>query len=186
MAHDAHAGVGGEHALQAGLGLVGAVGQDHHAGVEGVAHADPAAVVEADPAGTVHGVDHRVEDGPVGDGVGAVLGRGAVAQNLDLAQGDRRNRGDVGALGTVGHTVAQPVDHRRPMATPSQEAVRLFLKNPAGARTPLHHLAADHPITGDNPKFSLWSDDDSAAMAENYASDLATLRADLGEDFLTP
>ena len=79
-----------------------------------------------------------------------------------------------------------PAINRRPMATPSQEAVRLFLKNPAGARTPLHHLAADHPITGDNPKFSLWSDDDSAAMAENYASDLATLRADLGEDFLTP
>ena len=46
-----------------------------------------------------------------GNGVGAVLGGGAVAQHLGLAQGNGRNARDVGSLGPEGHAVAAvPVD----------------------------------------------------------------------------
>ena len=51
----------------------------------------------------------QVDD--AGNGVGAVLGRRAVAQHLGLAQGDRRNARDVGPLGSESHAVAAvPVD----------------------------------------------------------------------------
>ena len=41
-------------------------------GVDGVADADPSAVVDSDPGGTRGDVEHGVEDGPVGHGVGSV------------------------------------------------------------------------------------------------------------------
>ena len=50
-----------------------------------------------------------------GDGVGAVLGRRAVAQHLDLPQRDRRDGRDVGALRSVGDAVADPGDDRAPV-----------------------------------------------------------------------
>ena len=81
VAHDAGAGVGGEHALEAGRGLRRAVGDHHHAGVDRVAHADAAAVVDGDPGGAGHGVEERVQDRPVGHRVGAV------AHGLGLAVG---------------------------------------------------------------------------------------------------
>ena len=52
----------------------------------------------------------ELEVDDAGDGVRAVLCRGAVAQNLDLAKGDRRDDGDVRPLGAVRDAVAQPGD----------------------------------------------------------------------------
>ena len=49
MAHDAGAGVVGEHALQPRAPVVGAVGHDLGAGVDGAADAHAAAVVDGDP-----------------------------------------------------------------------------------------------------------------------------------------
>ena len=85
VAHDAHAGVGREHALEALRRLVGAVGDDDHAGVDRVADPDAAAVVDADPGRARRHVDERVQDRPVGDRVGAVAHR----LGLAVRRGDR-------------------------------------------------------------------------------------------------
>ncbi len=74
--------------------------------------------------------------------------------------------------------------NRRPMATPSGQAVDAYLANPQGGAAAITHLAADHPITGDNPRFSLWSQAEEAALNDIYQADLATLRDDLAEDFI--
>src|SRR5699024_9532065 len=91
VADDAHAGVAGEHALQAPGGLVGAVGHDDLAGVQAIAHADPAAVMEAHPTRPASDVEHGVSDRPVGARVAAVLHR------LGLAVG----AGDAAAIQAV-------------------------------------------------------------------------------------
>ena len=57
VAHDAGAGVVPQHALQPPRGIVGAVGDDHHAGMLRIAHADAAAVVERDPGRAAGGVE---------------------------------------------------------------------------------------------------------------------------------
>ena len=49
VAQDARRRVGRQHALEPVAGVVGAVGDDDHAGVDGVADADAAAVVDAHP-----------------------------------------------------------------------------------------------------------------------------------------
>ena len=46
-----------------------------------------------------------------GNGVRAVLCGRAIAQDFHALEGDRRDRGDVGALRAIGNAVAQPVDH---------------------------------------------------------------------------
>jgi hypothetical protein len=51
MAHDAHAGVGGQHTFDACRGFSSPIRHDHHAGMLAVADAHAAAVMEADPAG---------------------------------------------------------------------------------------------------------------------------------------
>ena len=86
VADDAHAGIGGQDALQARGGLGRSVGDDHHAGVERVADADAAAVVEADPGGAGGGVDEGVEDRPVGDRVRAVAHRLGLAVRADATE----------------------------------------------------------------------------------------------------
>src|SRR5207237_4654229 len=73
VADDAHAGVGGQHALEAGGGFGSAVGYDDLAGVDAVTDAHAAAVVHRYPGGPANGVEQGVEDGPVSDGVAAVL-----------------------------------------------------------------------------------------------------------------
>ena len=73
MADDAHAGVDGQDPFQAFGRFRRAVGDNDLPGVQAVADAHAAAVVEADPGRAAGGVDQRVEDGPVGDGVGAVF-----------------------------------------------------------------------------------------------------------------
>ena len=73
MAGDSDAGIVGEDALEADFHFAGSVGNDDLSGVEGLAHTDSAAMVEGDPGGSGGGVEHGVQEGPVGDGVGAVF-----------------------------------------------------------------------------------------------------------------
>lgn len=75
---------------------------------------------------------------------------------------------------------------RRPMATPSRDAVNTFLSARKHGAADLLRFERDHPISADNPKFTLWSKTESAALFEAYQTDLAALRRDLGEDFLSP
>lgn len=75
---------------------------------------------------------------------------------------------------------------RRPMATPSADAIAAFRSKSRRRRKPLDHLAKEHPITDQNPKFSLWSAAQAKALTEIYEDDVAALRRDLGEDFLRP
>src|SRR6185436_2691955 len=72
VADDAGAGIVAQHQGQPEGGVVGAVGHNLGAGVDGAAHADAAAVVDGDPGGAAGDVQQGVQDGPVGDGVGAV------------------------------------------------------------------------------------------------------------------
>jgi len=75
---------------------------------------------------------------------------------------------------------------RRPMATPSVDAIAAFRSKSRKRRKPLDHLARKHPITDQNPKFSLWSTAQAKALTEIYKHDVEALRRDLGEDFLHP
>ena len=99
---------------------------DHHAGVLRIAHADAAAVVERHPSRARRGVEQRVEQRPVADGVAAVL------HALGLAVG----RGDAAAV----EMVAADDDRRRDFAVPHHlvegepEAVALAEADPADAR----------------------------------------------------
>src|SRR5262245_27076843 len=70
---DADTGVVGEHALEADPHLRRSVGDDDLARVQRVADADAAAVMERDPRRAARAVEHRVEDRPVRDRIGAVL-----------------------------------------------------------------------------------------------------------------
>ena len=72
VAGDTHPGIGREHALEPLGRVVGPVGDDDHARVDGVADPDPAPVVHAHPSRARGDVHERVQDRPVGDRVRAV------------------------------------------------------------------------------------------------------------------
>ena len=127
MPDHAHARVVGEDPLDLRCGEVGAVGDADLPGVQRATHADAAAVVERHPGGTRCGVHQRVEDGPVGDRVGAVLHplrlavrrRDRAAVEVVAADHDRRLQ-LTGAHhlvelqpGQVALAVPQPADARR-------------------------------------------------------------------------
>ncbi len=67
VTHDPGSRVIVQHAGDALGGLIGAVADDHHAGVLGEAHADAAAVVQGNPGGAAGGVQQGVQQRPVGD-----------------------------------------------------------------------------------------------------------------------
>ena len=75
VAHDARAGIGRQHSLQPLGRIVGAVGDDDHPCMDRVADAHASPVMDAHPRRTRGGVEKGVEDGPVGDRVGAVAHR---------------------------------------------------------------------------------------------------------------
>lgn len=79
----------------------------------------------------------------------------------------------------------QPV-RRQPMATPSMAAIEAFQNVARRRRPPMEAFATEHPISESNPKFSLWSAAQTAALTEMYEADLAELRRDFGEEFLRP
>jgi hypothetical protein len=70
--HDPHPRVRGEHPLQAPLSGNGSVHDDHLAGVLAESDSHSAAMVEADPGRPSDRIDQRVEDRPVGHGIGSV------------------------------------------------------------------------------------------------------------------
>src|SRR6185369_9506614 len=115
-----------QHSLQPPSGIVGAVGNDHHAAVLRIAHADAAAVVERDPGRARRGVEEGVEQWPVADNVAAVL------HAFGLAIG----RGDAATV----EMVAADHDRRRHFAAPHHlvegeaEPMSLPKANPADAR----------------------------------------------------
>ncbi len=72
MTHHPGARVVAQHPADAAGRIVAAITDDHHTGVLGEAHADPATVVQGDPGRPAGCVEQGVEQRPVGDGVGAV------------------------------------------------------------------------------------------------------------------
>src|SRR5690606_40466391 len=68
-----------ENAAEALGGLIAAVGDDHHARVLRIAHADAAAVVERHPGRAARGVEERVEEGPVAHSIAAIAHRFGLA-----------------------------------------------------------------------------------------------------------
>ncbi len=108
----AYAGVVVEDAGDFAGGHLGSVGDGDLAGVERVAHAYSAAVVEADPGGAGSGIEQRVEDGPVSNGVAAVehlfsfaIGAGDGA-GVEVVAADGDGRGDLSLLHEVVHRFA--------------------------------------------------------------------------------
>ena len=85
VAHHTHAGIGGQHALQAAGCLRRAVCHDHLPGMLAVANAHPASVVEGYPGCAAHGVDQGVQDGPIADRIAAILH----PLGLPVGRGDR-------------------------------------------------------------------------------------------------
>jgi hypothetical protein len=60
VTNHAQARVAGEHAFEAPLGFVGAIGHHYHSGMLRITDADTSAVVDGDPGGAGGGVDQRV------------------------------------------------------------------------------------------------------------------------------
>src|SRR5580693_7821746 len=72
MARNTQAWIGSEHALEAARGFRSAIRHDDLPGVDAVANANAAAVMDTDPGGSAYGVNERVQQRPIGDGVGTV------------------------------------------------------------------------------------------------------------------
>ncbi len=73
MAHHAHTWVVGQHSFDALRHFLGTIGADDLAGMLGVANAHAAAVVYGNPRGSAGCVHKRIQQRPVGDGIGAIL-----------------------------------------------------------------------------------------------------------------
>ena len=72
VAHDAGARIIPQDAGDAGVGFLRSVADDHEAGVLRVPHPNAATVMEAYPGRAAGGVEQRIEQGPVADGIGTV------------------------------------------------------------------------------------------------------------------
>src|SRR5579863_5368336 len=72
MPRDADAGVIVQHALDPASGVVGPVGDGDLPCMQRVAHAHAATMMEADPRCTGSRIEQRVENRPVGDGIGPI------------------------------------------------------------------------------------------------------------------
>ena len=83
------------------------------------------------------------------DRVGAVLRRGAVAQDLDLAQRGRRNGRDVRPLGAVGHAPEPDQDRRAVAALAVDENERVVVGQVAQAGRPHQRRGAADRMRGD-------------------------------------
>ena len=82
-----------ENATEPFLCEIGAVGYDHHAGVQAVADAHTAPVMKTYPARAPRGVEQRIKDWPVGDRVAAVFHRFGFAVRRRDASGVKVSRG---------------------------------------------------------------------------------------------
>src|SRR6185437_13980298 len=72
VAHHARSWVVPQHAGDAGVGFLRSVADDHETGVLRVPHPNAATVMEAYPGRAAGGVEQRIEQGPVADGIGTV------------------------------------------------------------------------------------------------------------------
>ena len=84
-----------------------------------------------------------------GDGVRAVLRRGAVAQHLHLPQGDRRDGRDVGSLRAVRHTAEPDEDRRAVAALAVDQHQRVVVGEVAQAGRPHERRRAADRVRGD-------------------------------------
>ncbi len=84
-----------------------------------------------------------------GDGIGAVLRRGAVAQHFHLPQGDRRNGRDVRTLRAVGHAAEPDEDRRAVAALAVDQHQRVVVGEVAQARRPYERGGAADRVRGD-------------------------------------
>src|SRR3712207_4299226 len=110
-----------EDPFEAGGPIIGAVGDDLGAGVDGLADPDPAAVVHRDPARPAGGSQEGVEDRPVRDRIRAVphrlglpVGGGDAAGVQVVASDDSRGRD-----GATGDELVEA--QARPVALPCPE-----------------------------------------------------------------
>ncbi len=118
MADDAHPRIGRQHPLQAGGGRIGPVGHDDHPRVQRVPDAHATAVVDADPGRPRGRVQERVQDRPVGDGIGPVehalglaVGAGD-APRVEVVPPDDDRRGQLPGA----HHLVDPQPRLRPLA----------------------------------------------------------------------
>ena len=112
----AAAGRSGVAVLDAEVGEAGPAERQPGVAGDGVRTAVPGAVaagVQLEAAAATVVLQQKVQH--PGDGVGAVLGRRAVAQHLDLSQRYGRDGRDVGPLRPVGDAVADPGDDGAPV-----------------------------------------------------------------------
>src|SRR5205823_7545714 len=72
MAKNAHARIAGKDALQTTLGIFGSIRNHDHAGMLGIPDADAPAALNRDPGGARGGVDNRIKQRPVSDGITAI------------------------------------------------------------------------------------------------------------------
>src|SRR5947209_1848863 len=87
VAGDAGSGIVGQHALEAHAHFGGAIGDDYLASMQRVADADATAMMERHPRRAAGDVEHRVEERPVGDGVGAITHSFGLSERRRYAAG---------------------------------------------------------------------------------------------------
>src|SRR5829696_6615219 len=73
MAHHSRTRIGSKDPAEPPVGYARPVSHSHHPGMNGIADADTTAVVKRDPARATGGVQQRIQQGPIGDRVGAIL-----------------------------------------------------------------------------------------------------------------
>src|SRR5712691_11338712 len=127
MTDDSHAGVRDEHPLEPPGRVLAPIGHHHHPGVDRIADPDTAAVVHAHPVCPRRGVEQRVQDRPVGDGIGPVSHplrlpvRRRDASGVEMVTTDHDRRPQVPSTNQIVEdgarlvplTVAQPTDASR-------------------------------------------------------------------------
>ncbi len=103
-----------EHARNLARRQLSPIGHRHLPRVQRVAHAHAATVMEADPRRARSCVEQRIQNGPVGHGVGAVehLFRFAIRTGhragIKMVASDRNGRGDFSFAHQVVHRLAHP------------------------------------------------------------------------------
>ena len=114
---DAPGGRVGPAPLRADIGETAVA--DRHADIAGESMFGAVALIGLAPLGFRHAavgpvLEDEIDD--AGDGVGAILRRGRVAQHLDALERDRRDHADVGTLCAVRNAVTEKGDDRRAVA----------------------------------------------------------------------
>ena len=116
------------------------------------------------------GIVLQLEVHDSGNGVRAVLRRRAVAQHLDLPNGNRRNDGDVRPLRAVGDAISQPSDDRRAVAALSVDQDQRMV----GRQVAQVNRTDDGPRIADRLSVDVEGGDDSPQLAYQVPTPLAS------------